>query len=113
MEDKWICKNCGESRDRNSYVTMVTTVTGQVLKVEDEGRVVDVEPKFPIETEQLCYACYEKKYKEPAEQLEAIKKLVEQDLPQIIMTHYFRRRFYQVTGFPVPDWFKEAMEAEE
>ena len=111
MEDKWICKICGDSRDKNSYVTTVTTVTGQVLKADEDGRVIDVEPKFPIETEHLCYTCYEKKYKEPAEQLEAIKKLVEQDLPQIGMTIYFRRRFYQVTGYPAPEWFKDCMEA--
>jgi len=47
------------------------------------------------------------------EKLEVIKKLVEQDLPQIIMTHYFRRRFYELTDFPIPDWFKEAMDAED
>ena len=65
-EVKWICTNCGCSFGGNSYATMVTILTGQVLKAENNGRVIDVEPKFPVETEQLCYTCYQKKYEPEA-----------------------------------------------
>ncbi len=71
-------------------------------KVKAEG---DRLQKEGLEHHAIAVAYYEK--------LEAIKKLVEQDLPQIIMTHYFRRRFYELTDFPIPDWFKKAMEVED
>ena len=64
----WNCGICEDPLDRNSYVTMVTTVTGEVIKAED-GRVIDMEPKFLPEVEHLCYNCYTKKYKQPVETL--------------------------------------------
>ena len=54
---EWNCEICGDTLGRNSYVTMVTTSTGEVVKVED-GRVIDMEPQFPVETEHLCFTCY-------------------------------------------------------
>ena len=41
--------------------------------------------------------------------LNLIRKLVEEDLPHIGQTIAFRRGFYRVTGFEVPEWFKEEM----
>ena len=75
-ELKWICDICGDPLGRNSYVTKVTTVTGEVIQAED-GRVTDMEPKFPSETEHLCYTCYTKKYK-AAEVLRTCLKVVAQ-----------------------------------
>ena len=74
-EIEWNCNICEDPLDRNSYVTMVTTVTGQVVKAED-GRVIDMEPQFPPETEHLCYTCYSKKYKEPVKTLRTCVKVV-------------------------------------
>jgi hypothetical protein len=48
-----------------------------------------------------------RKNKEQKDKLEAIKELVEKDLNQIPMNIDFRREFYKITGFTVPDWFKE------
>ena len=45
--------------------------------------------------------------------LDLVLKLVEDDLPQIGQTIDFRRDFYKVTGFEVPEWFKDEMEVEE
>lgn len=41
------------------------------------------------------------------DKLDLVKKLVEEDLPQIEATIDFRRDFYRVTGFEVPEWFKD------
>ena len=69
-ELEWTCTDCEDTLDRNSYVTMVNTVTGEVIKAED-GRVIDMEPKFPPKIEHLCYTCWHKKYKQPMEALRA------------------------------------------
>lgn len=69
-EIEWNCEKCGDPLNRHSYVTRVTTVTGEVIKAED-GRIIDMEPQFPPEEENLCYNCYTKKYKEPVEALRA------------------------------------------
>lgn len=39
--------------------------------------------------------------------LEAVNRLVKDMLPQIGMTRTFRTAFYEVTGFEVPEWFKD------
>jgi hypothetical protein len=65
----WTCNDCGEICERNTYATMVTILTGEVTKAAEDGRVIDVEPQFPVETEQLCYLCFDKKYKEPVKAL--------------------------------------------
>lgn len=68
---EWNCDICGDPLDRNSYVTMVTTSTGEVVKAE-EGRVIDMEPQFPVETEHLCFTCYQAKYKDPVKTLRTV-----------------------------------------
>ncbi len=45
--------------------------------------------------------------------LESVKELVEVSLNQIPMNIEFRRDFYKITGFDVPDWFKDYMDDEE
>ena len=74
-EIEWNCEDCGDPLDRFSYVTKVTRVTGEVVKAED-GRVIDMEPQFPPEEENLCYTCYSKKYKEPVEALRTCVNVV-------------------------------------
>ena len=41
--------------------------------------------------------------------LKLVRKLVEEELPQIGQTIDFRRGFYKATGFEVPEWFKSEM----
>ena len=66
---EWLCDGpCGDTLGRNSYVTMVTTSTGEVIQAED-GRVIDMEPQFKPEVEHLCFTCYSAKYKDPADAL--------------------------------------------
>jgi len=72
---EWTCEGCEDPLGEHSYVTKVTTVTGQVIKAED-GRVTDMEPQFPPETEHLCYTCYSQKYKDPVENLRTCMKVV-------------------------------------
>ncbi len=67
----WNCDICGDKLGRDSYVTVVTTSTGEVIKAED-GRLIDMEPQFPAEIEHLCYSCWSKKYKEPVETLRTV-----------------------------------------
>ena len=67
----WNCEICGDELGRNSYDTMVTTSTGEVVKAED-GRVIDMEPQFPVETEHLCFTCYSAKYKDPVKTLRTV-----------------------------------------
>ncbi|GAH66457.1 unnamed protein product [marine sediment metagenome] len=69
--------------------------------------------ELPPHSDGKTYLRWKWRAERAEQKLEAVRKLVEQDLPQIIMTHYFRRRFYELTDFPVPDWFKKAMEAED
>jgi len=68
---EWTCEDCEDKLDRNSYVTKVTIVTGEVIKAEDGYNVIDMEPQFPPEVEHLCYSCFTKKYKQPTEALRA------------------------------------------
>lgn len=73
---EWNCEGpCGDTLGRNSYVTMVTTSTGEVVKAE-KGRVIDMEPQFPVETEYLCFTCYAAKYKDPLETLRVSLKVI-------------------------------------
>ena len=73
---EWNCEgSCGESLGRHSYVTMVTITTGEVVKAED-GRVIDMEPQFKPEIENLCYTCYAAKYKDPVKALRTVVGVV-------------------------------------
>lgn len=44
------------------------------------------------------------------DKLKLLEREVEDTLPQIGLTISFRKRFYEITGFPVPEWFQEEME---
>ena len=44
--------------------------------------------------------------------LEVLRIAVENELPQIGQNIKFRRRFYELTDFDAPDWFKEERERE-
>ena len=73
---EWICDGpCGDTLGRNSNVTMVTTANGEVIKAED-GRVIDMEPQFPVETEYLCFTCYQARYKTPLETLRTVLRVI-------------------------------------
>ncbi len=68
---EWNCDICEDPLGRNSNVTMVTTANGEVIKAED-GRVIDMEPQFAVETEYLCFTCYQAKYKDPVKTLRTV-----------------------------------------
>lgn len=68
---EWNCEICEDPLDRYSYVTNVTINTGEVVKAED-GRVIDMEPQFPPEIENLCFTCFQAKYKDPVKALRTV-----------------------------------------
>ena len=72
---QWNCDICEDPLDRNNNVTKVVTSNGEVIKAED-GHVIDMEPQFPVETEHLCYPCYQAKYKEPIKTLRTVVGVV-------------------------------------
>ena len=50
---------------------------------------------------------------EAQRRLEAARQVVDDYCPEIGMTLTFRRKFYEVTGFPMPEWLKDICEAAE
>ena len=73
---EWNCDICGDTLTRNSSVNKVVTSNGEVIKAED-GHVIDMEPQFPVETEHLCFTCYQAKYKTPLETLRTVLRVID------------------------------------
>jgi len=59
-------------------------------------------------TQRILEVLAESGYVDPSldavRRLEAVRRLVEEELPQVPMTLGFRRRFYDATGFKPPEW---------